>query len=74
MEHILYNRFMELMSDYTPDVAFRTLYDEINILNPEDFDKAVSIFKKIMSSDNAVHNIEHPSSELNKFLAEFEVL
>lgn len=73
MEHI-YNRFMELMSDYSPDVAFRKLYDEINILDPDDFDKAMSIFNKIYGLDNPVYNIEYPSSELNKFLAEFEVL
>lgn len=68
-------RFMELSKEY-PDThdAFKRLYFEISCLDPMDFDKALSYFVDLYHSEKPSQPvIEESSSELNNFLAGFEV-
>ena len=68
-------RFMELSVAY-PDIhdAFKKLYTEISMLDPTDFDKALSTFVDLYhSGDTQPQTVEESSPELNKFLSGFEV-
>lgn len=69
-------RFMQLSAEYA-DIhdAFKKLYTEISILDPADFDKALSAFVDLYhSGDTQPQMVEESSPELNKFLSGFEVL
>lgn len=71
------NRFMELTSEFDTHDAFQELYNEIYRLDPYDFDQALEDFSNLYenykkSEEGTV--IDTSSSELNDFLAGFEVM
>lgn len=70
------NRFMELTREFDTHDAFQELYNEIYRLDPYDFDQALEDFSNLYenykkSEEGTV--IDTSSSELNDFLAGFEV-
>ena len=70
------NRFMELTREFDTHDAFQELYNEIYRLDPYDFDQALEDFSNLYenykkSKEGTV--IDTSSSELNDFLAGFEV-